>query len=380
MYEGGAFTPEEEAAFAKEEALDAEIDEINRELQKKVSSPFIKGGTANKIDLSNIVGSVNTEAAKEEVFLTPMNIKMHDHNMNFVIPSGINMLDKRIMGFNKGELSVWSGSNGCGKSSLLSQIAIESIDVGRKVALYSGELRADRVMNWLHLQCAGKKNVINTQYENYYTVPGDTRGKINSWLEGKLYVYNNAHSSKVEDVVTAVRECIEQNNIDVIIIDNLMSLDLSSVTGEKYEKQTNLVLALTQLCKIKNIVIHFITHPRKTMMFLRKNDISGSADITNAADNVFLVHRCNTDFKKGIKEHLGIKDDNPLLGYDNVIEICKNRDLGISDEFIGLYFEKETKRFLNTSSEFKHYGWERSPDGFLQLTDGEETPFGNIGD
>lgn len=379
MHDGGALTPEEEAAFAEEKALDEEIEKINRELQKAGSSPFTKGGTVKKVDLNSIVGSVKEEVPQEDIFLSPMKIKIHKRDKNSTVPSGINQLDQRIMGFNKGELSVWSGSNGCGKSSLLSQLAIESIETGRRVALYSGELRADRVMNWIHLQCAGKKNVISTQYANFYTVQEDIRVKVNRWLEGKLFVYNNAHSSKVEEVVAAVKECIEVNKIDVIIIDNLMSLDLSSVSGEKYEKQTNLVLALTQLCKLMNVVIHFITHPRKTMMFLRKNDISGTADITNAADNVFLVHRCNTDFKKGIKEYLGIKDDHPLLRYDNVIEICKNRDLGVSDEFIGMYFEKETKRFMNSSTEFKHYGWENSPDGFRQGRI-EETPFGSVGD
>lgn len=378
MDDRGAFTPEEEAAF-REKALDAEIEEVNRELQKAGSSPYTKGNTVKGIDLGSVVGSLKTEVTKEDIFLTPMKIKIHRRDVNTIVPSGISQLDKRIMGFNKGELSVWSGSNGCGKSSLLSQMAIESIESGRKVALYSGELRADRVMNWIHLQCAGKRNVISTQYENYYTVSENVRENINRWLEGKLFVYNNAYSSKVEDIVAAVKECIEKNNLDVIVIDNLMSLDLSSVTGEKYEKQTNLVLALTQLCKLKNVVIHFITHPRKTMMFLRKNDISGTADITNAADNVFLVHRCNTDFKKGIKDHLGIKDDHPLLAYDNVIEVCKNRDLGISDEFIGMYFEKETKRFMNSSVENKHYGWENSFDGFRRGSI-EETPFGNVGD
>lgn len=378
MYDGGTLTPEEEAAF-REKALDAEIEEIDKELQRVSSSPYTKNKTDTKIDLSSIVGAARTEASKGDIFLTPMNIKVYERDRNLIIPSGIDRLDKRIMGFNKGELSVWSGSNGCGKSSLLSQMAIESIDSGRKVALYSGELRSDRVMNWLHLQCAGKKNVNTTQYDNYFTVPGSIRMKINQWLETKLYVYNNDYGSKVEAVVAAVKNCIEQNNIDIVIIDNLMSLDMSAVAGERYEKQTNLVLALTDLCKLKNVHIHFITHPRKTMMFLRKNDISGTADITNAADNVFLVHRCNTDFKKGIKEHLGVKDDSPILRYDNVIEVCKNRDLGISDEFIGMYFEKETKRFLNISTEFKHYGWENSADGFRQEELGE-SPFGEAED
>lgn len=369
MYEGRTLTAQEEAAIAAEiEAIDQQLNQMNGAKHKSYEP------RSNKVDLSGIVGTVE-QKTDDEIFLTPMKIKVHEKDISRVVPSGISLLDKRIIGFNKGELSVWSGSNGSGKSSLLSQMAIESIDSGFKVALYSGELRADRVLNWIHLQCAGKKYAIGTKYENYYTVSNEIRTKINQWLDGKLYIYNNEHSSKVEEVVQAIKECIEKHRIDVLIIDNLMSLDLASVVGEKFEKQTNLVLALTNLCKLKNVVIHFITHPRKTMTFLRKNDISGTADITNAADNVFLVHRCNTDFKKSIKEYLGIKDDNPLLRYDNVIEVCKNRDLGISDEFIGLYFEKESKRFLNMQNERKIYRWEEDKDGFIKEYDQREIPF-----
>ena len=36
----------------------------------------------------------------------------------------------------------------------------------------------------------------------------------------------------------------------------------------------------------------------------------------------------------------------------------KNRDLGIEDELVGLYFERESKRLLNLPSEVKHYGWD----------------------
>ena len=330
---------------------------------------------SNRVDLSNIVGGRPKETKECLKFFTPKNITVHKRDMSRVITTGINALDRRIIGFNKGELSVWSGANGCGKSSLLSQLAIEAINNNKKVALYSGELREDRILSWLQLQCAGKRNTIGTQYENYYTVPEEICEKINRWLEGKLFIYNNEYSSKVEAVVSAVRECIEQQGIDMVVIDNLMSLDLTSVTGERYEKQTNLVLALSELCKIKNVVIHFITHPRKTMTFLRKNNISGTADITNAADNVFLIHRCNTDFKKSIKEYLGIKDGNPILQYDNVIEVCKNRDLGISDEFIGMYFEKESKRFLNAPNEIKHYKWEEDRDGFITNIPNDIIPF-----
>ena len=35
----------------------------------------------------------------------------------------------------------------------------------------------------------------------------------------------------------------------------------------------------------------------------------------------------------------------------------KNRDLGVSDEFVGVYYEPESKRMLNFRQENKRFGW-----------------------
>lgn len=353
-------------------AVDKELIETEQELIRRGRRVYKE--TQGKIDLTDIVGVGTISTQDKPIFLIPSQIKTSKRDLSKVIRSGIIQLDKRIIGFNPCELSIWSGSNGSGKSSILSQIAIECIEQGFKVAMFSGELRADRVLNWLQLQCAGKKYTQATKYENFYTVPEQVKEKINNWLEGKLYIYNNDFGTKVENVLSAVKNCIEENKINKVILDNMMSLDLTSVSGEKYEKQTTLVLALCELAKKYNVHIHFVAHPRKSIGFLRKTDISGTADITNAADNVFIVHRVNTDFKRLTKQDLGLKEDSPLYLYNNVIEVAKNRDLGISDEFIGLYFEKESKRFLNTEKELKRYGWEADKNGFVRI-DEEKTPF-----
>ena len=95
------------------------------------------------------------------------------------------------------------------------------------------------------------------------------------------------------------------------------------------------------------------------MTFLRKNDISGTADLTNIADNVFILHRVGDDFKNSIKESKHLKEDNPIFQFTNVIEICKNREYGVQDVFVGMYYEKETKRLLDQENEKRHYGWEQ---------------------
>jgi twinkle protein len=352
--------------------IDKELSETEQELSRRGHKVYRE--PQGKTDLSAIVGAEPQAIHDKPIFLTPSQIKTSKRDLSKVIKSGIALLDKRIIGFNPSELTIWSGSNGSGKSSILSQLAIEGIDQGFKVAMFSGELMADRVLNWLQLQCAGKKHTQATQYENFYTVPEQAKEQINKWLEGKLYIYNNDLGTKVENVLSAIRDCIEKNKIDMVILDNMMSLSLASVSGERYEKQTALVLALCELAKKYNVHIMFVCHPRKSLGFLRKTDISGASDLVNACDNCMIIHRVNMDFKRFTKQDLGLKEDNPLYSYDNVIEVCKNRDLGISDEFIGLHFEKESKRFLNTKDETKRYGWERDNQGFMTVED-EILPF-----
>lgn len=355
------------------EVVNEELEETNRELDIIYSTP--KTLAQHSKDLIDIIGlGTSSNKPSEPVFLIPSKINYKKRDLTKVIRSGVDAIDKRIIGFNPGELSIWSGSNGSGKSSILSQIAIECVDKNFRCAIFSGELEACRVLDWMALQAAGKRHTEGTQYENYYRVPDDIKEKIDKWLDGKFFIYNNDYGTKVENVLRAIKECIDKQGINMVIIDNMMSLDLAGASGEKYEKQTSLVLALCALAKQSNVHIHFVAHPRKSIGFLRKTDISGTADITNAADNVFIVHRVNADFKRTIKQDLGLKDETPLLKFSNVIEIAKNRDLGISDEFIGLYFEKESKRFLNSMNGQKRYCWETDGDDY-EKSDNEKLPF-----
>lgn len=354
------------------ELVEITLEELNdTELEL---ATFFGTPRGKKTTLLNDIGLEKSDKCiGEEIFLTPTKIKRKKRDLSKVIKSGIDLIDKKIIGFNPEELSIWSGSNGSGKSTVLSQIAIECIEQGFKAAIFSGELQAHRVMDWLTLQCAGKDYSESTRYANYYRVPEPIRDKIDKWLDGKLFIYNNNYGNDVKKVLTAVMECIKANGVNMVIIDNMMSLDVASIGGDKYDRQTALVIALTELCKQYRVHIHFVAHPRKSLGFLRKNDISGTADITNATDNVFIVHRVNRDFRNATKQDLGFKDDNILYNYSNVIEICKNRDLGIQDEFIGTVYEKESKRFKNSEVEKKRYGWEANEHGFMSVE--EPLPF-----
>jgi archaellum biogenesis ATPase FlaH len=269
------------------------------------------------------------------------------------ILSNTKELDKNIKGFALGELSVWSGGNASSKSTYMNQLALESINQNYNVAIYSGELTSNRLLQWITLQASNKEDVIENKgfYKPKY------KDKILYWLDTRLFIYDNDLGNKKDTLLESIQDIAERKNVKVIIIDNLMSIELSN--QNKYDEQSILIKELSNLAKKLNIHIHFVCHPRKVMTFLRKNDISGTADLTNIADNVFILHRVGDDFKNSIKETKHLKDDNPIFQFTNVIEICKNREYGVQDVFVGMYYEKETKRLLDHENEKRHYGWEQ---------------------
>jgi len=294
----------------------------------------------------------------EPMFYTATSIKPKDRSQLVSIKTGIKKLDKKIIGLNKGEISCISGLRGSGKSSLISQMCLDTVQEEYKVALFSGELSESRVLEWLQLQSAGKQYTHATQYEDYFYVDKKTKALVNSWLGDNLYIYNNNYGNDAQKLLNKIEHCITKNKVDLVVLDNLMSLDLNNLAGDKYEKQTNLILALVKFARDNDVHILFVAHPRKSLGFLRTDDISGTGDLTNAVDNVFIVHRVNTDFIAKSKLMFGWRADNEIYTNTNVIEVCKNRDLGVQDYFIGLQYEIESKRFLNEKFETKHYNWE----------------------
>lgn len=328
------------------------IEEITEKLNKEELS---YGDYIKKIESTN---KINISGTKNNAIININQIK-DDKEMAEHIKSNITLFDNYTKGFALGELSVWSGSNGSAKSTVLNQMAIESVNQGYKTAIYSGELVPERLLKWIMMQSAGKKNMKYNDKKNYYYVDDYEKACIKEWLNDKLFIYNNEVGNKAKDIIEQLKLCVQKNDIKVLILDNLMSMDLKNFGDNKYETQSLLVQNLSALAKELNVHIHFVCHPRKATSFLRKEDIAGTGDLTNIADNVYIMHRVNQDFKVRTREMFKWKEDNEIYKFTNVIEICKNREFGWQDMMVGMYFEPESKRLLNTPNEEKKYSWER---------------------
>ena len=305
------------------------------------------------------------------VFFTARNILDLQVPEERFVKSGIADIDKKLRGLKKGYVTVMSGLRASGKSSVISEMALDAVESGNNVGIFSGELAPKNFMRWMDLQAVGRGYTEPTQFEGYYNVSRKYKEQIAEWLGQHFYLYNNDYGNDYRAVAEQFEKAIEEKKLDLLILDNLMAFNILCLSDNKFEAQTAFILDMQRIAKKHNVHVLFVAHPRKAMGFLRLDDISGTADLGNAVDNALIVHRVNNDFKRLGKQMFGWKDDNPLFNATNVIEIAKDRDGGTQDYFIPLYYEQETKRLKNSPAENKIYGWNKSDDGFLNVEQGE---------
>ena len=279
------------------------------------------------------------------------------------VKTGFTELDRNIVQLNWGEVSLLSGSNSSGKSSWLNTLLLNVIQQGTPAALWSGELSKDIFKTWLQMVAAGKNHLRQSSYGDgsKYYVPNDVGAKIDHWLDGRFFLYNNEYGNTWEQIFNDMEELLKVG-VRFFVLDNLFSLNIDLLGGDsKNDKQRELILQIKDFAKKKQVHIILVAHPRKTMAFLRKNDISGTSDLTNAVDNVFIIHRVNQDFFRAGGEFFGAGQIQRFQEFGNVIEVCKNRMYGVVDLLVGMHYEIESRRFKNTIDESIRYGWEAEP-------------------
>ena len=246
--------------------------------------------------------------------VTPLDVTHIPH-----ISSGLLALDSKIGGFPLGETSILTGRRGEGKSTFAGQLALSAVNQGWHACIYSGEMRADRVQYWLNLQAAGAEN-IDLYHDEFLnrdisTVKKPALEKIKQWYAGKIFLYDNSidQAGEAESILKVFKYAVKRYDCRFFLVDNLMTCRYSGNDRDFYRQQSSLVGEFVQFAKQFNVHVLLCAHPRKTVGGLSNDDISGSADISNRADNVFSLELLDEKAKVS-------------AGCDSLLSILKNRD------------------------------------------------------
>lgn len=231
--------------------------------------------------------------------------------------------------FSPGEVSLWVGTNGHGKSLLLGQCALSFATQGEKVCIASFEMRPHKTIERLSAQFLDSRHPTLDEAKSFI-----------EWSDGKLWLYDQLGNADSVTLIGAIRYCARELGVKHFIVDNLIKCVKSD---EDYEGQKAFVDNLTSVAKDEEIHIHLVHHARKTADEFappRKMDTLGAGSIVNLVDNLLIVWRN----KKKEDMHAAGKDVHELEP-DALLIVDKNRHLGWEGK-VSLWFHHRSTQYI----------------------------------
>ena len=276
-------------------------------------------------------------------------VKAFDYSQTFRVASSVHGVNTAIGGFMGGELSVWTGDSGSGKSTFLGQELLEAVEQGHTVCAYSGELPGPLFRYWIDLQAAGTHNLVTEadpirERDVYYADPKLVPA-IHSWYYDKFFLFDNTSGATDDKLLKVFEYAARRYDCRIFLVDNLMATAMQSEEKELLRKQADFSRQCKQFALKYEVHVHLVAHPRKAGERLTKHDVAGAKEITNWADNVFSMYRPGKDEQ---------------TAYAAILDIFKSRFSGAQEVTIGLSFDDRSKRFwLPSRSRLDYqYGWE----------------------
>lgn len=271
------------------------------------------------------------------------------------ITTGIETLDKELMRLFYGTFNILTGVNGGGKSSFLGQLTCNSIDQGKDVWMYSGEMPNYLTKNWIDSIFAGSRNVDehnNTYGSTYYTVRKEAKKNISNYYKKHFYLYKDECTNDIDDIKKSMEDCVRKFGCKLFIIDNMSSLNLSCTDDSKWQKQVDLINWLISFARKYHVVVFLVIHPKKieTMRRLTKFDVQGMGTSVDLAHRLFSLYRVQKKEKEDPK--------NPVK-YDVILDVLKDRLRGREGLDIGIFYDNKSRRFYTNEKEYdKKYLWD----------------------
>ena len=233
--------------------------------------------------------------------------------------------------FRRGEVTIWSGYNGHGKSLILSQIMLGLIDQGERFTVFSGEMSVARQMKRLMKQATGLDRP-TSQYMD----------AVAQWVNGRLWFFNVLGNVTINRLLEVFQYARRRYGVSHFVIDSLMMTDVPEDGSGAMTAQKEAMRRICTFARVHDVHLHLVAHPRKGQDESRapgKQDVAGSNKITAAADNVFTVW-----------SRLADESAPPTEDHDARLELCKQRNGDVQHKTLVLWFNRAAQQFVSSTA------------------------------
>ncbi|KQC33987.1 hypothetical protein AAU57_12085 [Nonlabens sp. YIK11] len=243
-----------------------------------------------------------------------------------------------------GEVTVWTGYENEGKSTLLNQLLlIKAVMEGDKTVFFTPEnFPLDDFYDELSEMFLGKS--VDSHYSNCATE--DEYKEALDFCQGKFYAIYPKEDFKLDSIFDRTRYLVRRKGISHLVIDPYNTIEHLQRSNEREELYISRFMATLKRFAIENdISIHLVAHQNSAKVDLKTGNfyqpwsanIKGGAVFAQKADNVCFVQRPNIKTDR--------KDTSVLFGS---LKVKKQRLVGIPQNIEGMvYLRNKARYFFN---------------------------------
>ncbi len=243
-----------------------------------------------------------------------------------------------LVAFRGGEVTLWAGINGHGKSQVTGMVASSLVAQSERVCIASFEMKPRKTLHRMIRQFMGL-NDHNAGPEEAELLR-EIYGQFSSLCSNFLWLYDQQGTVSPERVAAVTRYAFKTLGVKHMFIDSLMKCVKNE---DDYNEQKALVDELTAIARDYNAHVHLVHHLRKTGKetdMPDKSDVKGSGAIVDQVDNLMLVWR-NKVKEDQVMAGKMVSQDDP----DTLILVKKQRNGTGWEGPIRLWFDKESLQY-----------------------------------
>lgn len=331
-----------------EEAAEEIAGRLGRHRCYRVEMPFKDGneclmnGVPKEQMLQIIAGatSLDPEGLRKASDFTAAVIRLfwpkEGEHSGYHAPYG--KLGRKLL-FRPGEVTLWSGASGAGKSQILSDCAVDWIKQGSRICLSSLEMKGAQSLKRMCKQTSGIERPTEDAIE-----------KCLQWMDNGLLLYELVGKAGAGSILEVFDYARSKYGCDQFIIDSLMRLGVAS---DDYTGQEKAMFQIVDWAVAKNIHLHLVAHARKgtpSSGAPETEDVKGAMEIGANAFNIVTVWRnrgLEDDIKKLEMSGNDIEADNLKKTPGVILNVAKQRN-GDFEGKISLWFDQSTYRYYSS--------------------------------